>query len=126
MHFYCIPTCSTCAAARKWLSERGIEFEEINLKTCPPTAEELIQIMQYSELPLKQFFNTSGTIYKRKGLKNVVPHLSLEEAAELLSSDGMLIKRPLVVKERQVTVGFKADKYEEIWQEEKEKIHHGK
>lgn len=125
MQFYCIPTCSTCAAARKWLQEHGIEFEEINLKVQPLAAEELIRVMKQSELPIKRFFNTSGTLYKEQGLKEVVPHLSMEEAAEKLASEGMLIKRPLAIHDNQLTIGFKAEVYEQIWQKEKETIQHG-
>lgn len=126
MQFYCIPTCSTCSNARKWLQEQGIEFEEINLKVQPPTVEELVRIMKQSELPIKRFFNTSGTLYKEQGLKEVVPNLTVREAAEKLASDGMLIKRPLVIQDGQFTIGFKAEVYEQIWQKEKETIHHGK
>lgn len=126
MKFYCIPTCSTCKAAKNWLREHEVEFEEINLKMQPPSKNELESILMHSELPLKRFFNTSGTVYKEKGLKNKIAELTIEEAAELLSSDGMLIKRPLVLTNKQSIVGFKAEQYEQIWQQEKEKISHGK
>lgn len=126
MQFYCIPTCSTCAAAKKWLREHEIAFEEINLKTNPPAKSDLISIIKHSGLPLKRFFNTSGTVYKESGLKNKIAELTIEEAAELLSSDGMLIKRPLVVTGKQPVIGFKVENYEQIWQQEKEKISYGK
>lgn len=118
--FYCIPTCSTCKAAKKWLQQYEIEFEEINLKTNPPDKEQVLNILRHSDLPMKRFFNTSGTVYKERGLKEVVPHLTEQEAAELLASEGMLIKRPLIVNGNTSLIGFKEEAYEEFWQLERE------
>lgn len=126
VQFYCIPTCSTCAAARKWLQNHEVEFEEINLKLNPPAKEEMMTIMEHSKWPRKRFFNTSGTVYKEKELKNVVSELKIEAAAELLAGDGMLIKRPLIIKGKQSVVGFKTEQYEQMWQKEKERMNHDK
>lgn len=120
IQFYCIPTCSTCKAAKKWLQQHEIEFEEINLKTNPPDKEQVLNILRHSDLPMKRFFNTSGTVYKERGLKEVVPHLTEQEAAELLASEGMLIKRPLIVNGNTSLIGFKEEAYEEFWQLERE------
>lgn len=112
LKFYCIPTCSTCKAAKKWLTQNKIEFEEINLKTNPPAKEEVMELFKQTDLPMKRFFNTSGMVYREKGLKESFQHLSQEEAAELLSTDGMLVKRPLLVDETAVLVGFKEENYQ--------------
>lgn len=122
LQFYCIPTCSTCKAAKKWLQQHEIEFEEINLKTDPPKKEQLLNLLQHSDLSMKRFFNTSGTVYKERGLKEVVPGLTEQEAAELLASEGMLIKRPLIIKGSNSLIGFKEEVYERIWQNERESI----
>lgn len=119
LKLYCIPKCSTCAKARKWLEQQAVSYEEINLKERTPSKEEWIQWIQQSGLPIKSFFNTSGTVYKEKNLKTVVPSLTLDEAAELLSQDGMLVKRPLAVDdEGTCTVGFKENIYQEKWKKE--------
>lgn len=122
LQFYCIPTCSTCKAAKKWLQQHEIEFEEINLKTNPPDKEQLLNILRHSDLPMKRFFNTSGTVYKERGLKEVVPHLTEQEAAELLASEGMLIKRPLLIDGSNSLMGFKKEVYEKFWQKERESV----
>ncbi|MBM6615732.1 Spx/MgsR family RNA polymerase-binding regulatory protein [Desemzia sp. RIT804] len=126
LEFYCIPTCSTCKAAKKWLQKYQFEFEEINLKTAPPDEEKWIQIFQHSDLPLKRFFNTSGMVYKERGLKDVVPNLTEHEAAELLASEGMLIKRPLILEGNNSLIGFKEAVYEELLQKERESVVNGK
>ena len=125
LQFYCIPTCSTCKAAKKWLQQHEIEFEEINLKTNPPDKEQLLNILRHSDLPMKRFFNTSGTVYKERGLKEVVPHLTEQEAAELLASEGMLIKRPLLIDGSNSLMGFKKEVYEKFWQKERESVANG-
>lgn len=122
VQFYCIPTCSTCKAAKKWLQQQQIEFEEINLKTDPPDKETWMDILQQSELPLKRFFNTSGMVYKERGLKDFVPHMTAQEAAEWLASDGMLVKRPLMLTGKKSQVGFKEELYEEFWRKERESV----
>ena len=108
------PPCTTCKKARAWLDERGVAYEARNIKEENPTAEELKAWHEKSGLPLKKFFNTSGLAYKALGLKDRLPTMSEEEQYELLASDGMLVKRPLVVGENFVLVGFR----EAQWQEQ--------
>lgn len=107
------PPCTTCKKAKAWLDERGVAYEARNIKEENPTAEELKAWHEKSGLPLKKFFNTSGLAYKALGLKDRLPTMSEEEQYQLLASDGMLVKRPLVVGENFVLVGFR----EAQWQE---------
>lgn len=110
---YQYPKCSTCRKALKWVKENEIEVEIKDITIETPKKEELIEIMTNSGLEIKKFFNTSGKIYKERKLKDVVASLSIEEAAEMLSKEGMLIKRPLYVDGDHVLVGFKEESYEE-------------
>ena len=112
MLFVCYPNCSTCKKARAWLESQGIPFAERNIKTENPTREELAQWQKASGLPLKRFFNTSGQQYRALGLKEKLPAMTEEEQLELLSSDGMLVKRPLLVGETAVLVGFRPQEWE--------------
>lgn len=112
MLFVCYPNCSTCKKARAWLESQGIPFAERNIKTENPTREELAQWQKASGLPLKRFFNTSGQQYRALGLKEKLPAMAEEEQLELLSSDGMLVKRPLLVDETAVLVGFRPQEWE--------------
>lgn len=107
------PKCSTCQKAKKWLDEQKVEYEERHIKEQNPTAEELKAWYERSGLPLKRFFNTSGQLYKSMQLKDKLPNMSEEEQLQLLGTDGMLVKRPLIVKEDTVLVGFKAAEWEE-------------
>ena len=109
MQFICYPKCTTCQKAKKWLEENGISFVQRDIKEDRPTAEELRRWHIVSGLPLKKFFNTSGLQYKARDLKNKLPGMSEEEQLELLASDGMLVKRPLLVGDDFVLVGFRAD-----------------
>ena len=111
--FVCYPRCTTCQKARRWLEERGVAVEERDIKEERPTADELRAWHAKSGLPLKRFFNTSGLKYKELGLKDKLPTLSEAEQYDLLASDGMLVKRPLLVAADFVLVGFK----EKEWQE---------
>lgn len=108
------PPCTTCKKAKAWLDERGVTYEARNIKEENPTAEELKAWQEKSGLPLKKFFNTSGLAYKALGLKDRLPTMSEEEQYQLLASDGMLVKRPLVIGEKFVLVGFR----EAQWQEQ--------
>ena len=108
------PPCTTCKKAKAWLDERGVTYEARNIKEENPTAEELKAWQEKSGLPLKKFFNTSGLAYKALGLKDRLPTMSEEEQYQLLASDGMLVKRPLVAGEDFVLVGFR----EAQWQEQ--------
>lgn len=107
MLFVCYPKCTTCQKARKWLDEKGISYELRDIKLENPTAEELAQWYKRSGLPLKKFFNTSGLLYKSMELKDKLPGMSEEEMLNLLATDGMLVKRPLLVGDDFVLVGFK-------------------
>ena len=108
----CSRPCSTCQKAKKWLDEHGVAYDARNIKEENPTQEELRGWYQRSGLPLKRFFNTSGLAYKSLGLKEKLPAMSEEEQLTLLASDGMLVKRPLVVGEDFILVGFKAAEWE--------------
>ena len=105
--------CSTCLKALKWLEDNNIEFTERPIKEENPTYEELKEWHQMSGLPLKKFFNTSGLIYKDLGLKDKLPTMSEEEQLQLLATNGMLVKRPLVIGEDYVLTGFKEKEWEE-------------
>lgn len=107
------PKCTTCQRAKKFLDERGADYTDRHIKEDNPTAEELRAWWQASGLPLKRFFNTSGLQYKALGLKDKLPAMSEEEQLALLATDGMLVKRPLLVGEDFVLVGFKQGEWEE-------------
>ncbi len=107
MTFVCYPKCTTCQKAKKWLDENGISYELRDIKTENPSAQELEQWYRRSGLPLKKFFNTSGLLYKSMELKDKLPNMTEEEMLHLLATDGMLVKRPLMVGEETVLVGFK-------------------
>lgn len=114
MLFICYPKCTTCVKARNWLTENKIEFEERNIKENNPSYEELKKFYKKSGLPLKKFFNTSGILYKEMGLKDKLPNMSEEEMLKLLSTDGMLVKRPIAVSEDTILVGFKESEWEKL------------
>ena len=112
MLFLEYPPCSTCKNARKWLEEQGLEFTARHIKECNPTYDELKQWFEHSGLPLKRFFNTSGLAYKALGLKDKLPTMSQEEQLRLLATDGMLVKRPLLITEGTVLTGFRQPEWE--------------
>ncbi len=112
MLFLCYPKCSTCQKAKAWLEERGISYDLRDIKQNNPTVEELTAWHQKSGLPLKKFFNTSGLQYKALGLKEKLPAMSEAEQLALLATDGMLVKRPLLVGEDFVLTGFRATEWE--------------
>ena len=107
MKFICYPKCTTCQKAKKWLDDNGIAYELRDIKTENPTVEELTEWHKKSGLPLKKFFNTCGLLYKSLDLKNKLPTMTEDEMLKLLASDGMLVKRPLLVGDDFVLVGFK-------------------
>lgn len=112
MLFLYYPPCSTCKKAKKWLDEHTISYQERHIKEENPSYEELSKWLELSQLPVKKFFNTSGLQYKALGLKDKLPTMTIEEQLQLLSSDGMLVKRPiLVTDDGQVLTGFR----EEHW-----------
>ena len=110
--FICYPKCTTCQKARKWLDDNNIEYEFKDIKLDNPTLDELTEWHKKSGLPLKKFFNTSGLLYKSLDLKNKLPAMNDDEMLKLLASDGMLVKRPLVIGEDFVFVGFKENEWE--------------
>ena len=105
--FICYPKCTTCQKARKWLDDNKVEYEFRDIKLDNPKLDELTEWYKKSGLPLKKFFNTSGLLYKSLDLKNKLPTMSENEMLKLLASDGMLVKRPLLVGDDFVLVGFK-------------------
>ena len=115
MLFIEYPQCSTCQRAKKWLDERGIQYTDRHIKEQNPTYEELKEWQAQSGLPLKRFFNTSGLLYKSMQLKDKLPQMSEEEQLRLLATDGMLIKRPLIVDGQRVMTGFRPAEWEEFF-----------
>lgn len=113
LEFICYPRCTTCQKAKKWLDDHKIEYTLRDIKNDNPTFDELKKWYALSGQPLKKFFNTSGILYKEMGLKSKLPDMSDEQMLELLSTDGMLVKRPLLVSENFVLIGFKEDKWAE-------------
>ena len=112
MLFVCYPKCTTCQKAQKWLDETGAAYTVRNIKEDNPTRAELEQWHQRSGLPLKRFFNTSGLQYKALGLKDKLPEMGQEEQLDLLATDGMLVKRPILVGDDVVLVGFRQAEWE--------------
>ncbi len=111
--FICYPKCTTCQEAKKWLDDNKIQYELRDIKEDNPSFEELSAWYEISGLSLKKFFNTSGLLYKSMNLKDKLPTMSEEEQLNLLSTDGMLVKRPLVIGEDFVLVGFKESEWSE-------------
>jgi arsenate reductase len=112
--FICYPKCTTCQKAKKWLEDNKIEYELRDIKLDNPTFQELTEWYKKSGLPLKKFFNTSGLLYKSLELKSKLPNMTDDEMLELLSTDGMLVKRPLLIGDDFVFVGFKEAEWAQI------------
>ena len=113
MLFVCYPKCSTCKKAQKWLDENGKNYEIRDIKTDKPTEDELAEWWEKSGLPLKRFLNPSGNLYKEMKLKDRLPEMSEADQISLLATDGMLVKRPILVSEDKVLVGFREKEWEE-------------
>lgn len=113
LKFICYPKCTTCQKAKAWLDNNNVEYELRDIKLDNPTEQELSDWYAKSGLPIKRFFNTSGLLYKSLDLKNRLPQMTEEEMLKLLATDGMLVKRPLVIGDNFVLTGFK----EAEWQE---------
>ena len=113
MTFICYPKCTTCQKAQKWLDENHIAYDLRDIKLENPAYDELSAWHQRSRLPLKKFFNTSGLLYKSMGLKDKLPGMSEDEMLQLLATDGMLVKRPLLVGDDFILVGFKETQWAE-------------
>lgn len=111
--FICYPKCTTCQKAKKWLDDNNVEYELRDIKEDKPSFEELTAWYEKSGLPLKKFFNTSGLLYKSMEVKDNLPGMSEEEQLKLLATDGMLVKRPLVIDKDFVLVGFKESEWSE-------------
>lgn len=111
MLFLCYPKCSTCKKAKKWMEEHNLEYTERHIAEENPSYDELKEWYSASGLPLKKFFNTSGVLYKEMKLKDKLPQMSEEEQLELLASNGMLVKRPILVKDGRVLIGFKENEW---------------
>lgn len=113
--FYWYPKCSTCRKAKKWLDDHQVDYRAVHIAENPPSREELEKLYRQSGLELKKFFNTSGQKYRELGVKERLKTASESELLDLLASDGMLIKRPLVTDGSQVTVGFSEEEFEKHW-----------
>ena len=111
IQFICYPKCTTCQKAKKWLDDNQIEYEFRDIKLDNPTLDELMEWHKKSGLPLKKLFNTSGLLYKSLDLKNKLPTMAEEEMLNLLATDGMLVKRPLLIGDSFVLVGFKESEW---------------
>ncbi len=114
LQFICYPKCTTCKRAQKWLDDHNIDYVFRDIKTNNPSLEELTQWYQQSKLPLKKFFNTSGWLYKSMEIKNKLPNMTEQEMLQLLATDGMLVKRPLLIGNDFVLVGFKETEWEAL------------
>lgn len=112
--FICYPKCTTCQKAKKWLDDNNIEYELRDIKENNPTFEELTSWHEKSGAPLKKLFNTSGLLYKSMELKTKLPNMTEREMLALLSTDGMLVKRPLLISENLVLIGFKESEWSKI------------
>ena len=115
LKFICYPKCTTCQKAQKWLDDNSIEYELRDIKLNNPTYEDLSEWHKKSGLPLKKFFNTSGLLYKSMELKAKLPAMTEDEMLKLLATDGMLVKRPILVGTDFVLVGFKEADWEKIF-----------
>ena len=113
LKFICYPKCTTCQRAKKWLDDNGVQYELRDIKLDKPTLDELTEWYNVSGLPIKKFFNTSGLLYKSLELKDKLPNMTESKMLELLSSDGMLVKRPILVGDGFVLVGFKEAEWKE-------------
>lgn len=114
MLFLCYPKCSTCQKAKKWLDEHGVEYTERHITEENPTYDELQVWYKKSGLMLKKFFNTSGLVYKEMQLKDKLPLMNEEEQLKLLATNGMLVKRPILITDDTVLVGFKENEWEAL------------
>jgi arsenate reductase (glutaredoxin) len=113
--FYWYPNCGSCKKAKKWLDDKGLSYEEVHIVDNPPTKSDLERLYRQSHIELKKFFNTSGQKYRSLGLKDKINEASDEELLDLLASDGMLIKRPIITDGTKVTVRFDEEIFEQTW-----------
>ncbi|MEH7418928.1 arsenate reductase family protein [Neobacillus drentensis] len=113
--FYWYPKCGTCRNAKKWLDAHHLSYEEVHIVEQPPSRDQLQELYEKSGLELKKFFNTSGLKYRELGIKDKMKTATEAELLDLLASDGMLIKRPILTDSEHVTVGFKEEEFEKTW-----------
>ena len=113
--FYWYPNCGTCKKAKKWFEDNQIDYTSVHIVEETPSKEQLLNLIEKSDLPAKKFFNTSGKKYRELNIKDKIKEASTEEMAEILATDGMLIKRPIVTDGEKVTVGFKEEMFQETW-----------
>ncbi|MEE1019745.1 MAG: arsenate reductase family protein [Acutalibacteraceae bacterium] len=114
MQYICYPKCTTCKRAKAWLDEHGITYDERHIAEQNPSYDELKKWYNISGLPLKRFFNTSGVLYKSMQLKDKLPSMSEDEQLRLLATDGMLVKRPIIVDGETVLVGFRENEWQTL------------
>ena len=112
---YCYSKCSTCKKAIKWLDERGVKYQLIDIKENHPDEKTLKILHKKSGLPLRRFFNTSGLIYREMELSKKLPNMSEDEMINILSSDGMLVKRPILLTDDKILIGFKEKEWDEYF-----------
>lgn len=112
---YWYPKCGTCRNAKRWLEEQGYELDLIHIVDAPPSPETLQDLVKKSGLDIKKWFNVSGNVYRALNLKDKLPTMNEQEKLELLASDGMLLKRPIVTDGENVTLGFKEDVFAQAW-----------
>ncbi|SFL95688.1 arsenate reductase family protein [Salibacterium qingdaonense] len=115
--YYGYPPCGTCRKAKNWLDENNVSYEEYHIVNEPPSREQLQNLYEKSGLPLKKFFNTSGKKYRELGIKDKMKTADEDELLDLLASDGMLMKRPILTDGSNVTVGFSEKEFEEVWKQ---------
>lgn len=113
--FYGYDKCSTCRNAKKWLDERNVEYRAIDITQQPPRAAELKRVLRHSDAELRQLFNTSGQLYREMNIKDRLPTMSESEALDLLAQHGKLIKRPIVTDAKRATVGFRPERFAQVW-----------
>ena len=113
--FYWYPNCGTCKKAKKWFDEHNVAYDSIHIVEETPSKEEILNLVEKSGLPAKKFFNTSGKKYRELNIKEKIQDAQVEEMAEILASEGMLIKRPIVTDGERVTVGFKEEEFQLKW-----------
>lgn len=115
LSFYWYPNCGSCKKAKKWFDDNDIAYNSIHIVEDTPSQNELLNLIEKSDLPAKKFFNTSGRVYRELNMKDKIKDASASEMATYLASDGMLIKRPIVTDGEHVTIGFKEEVFEETW-----------
>lgn len=113
--FYWYPNCGTCKKAKKCFDDNDIEYNTIHLVEDTPSKDTLLELIEKNDLPAKNFFNTSGRVYREENMKDKIKDASVVEMATYLASDGMLIKRPIVTDDERVTLGFKEEEFSETW-----------